>query len=119
VGWRADALTTGAELDVVAFLVDDAERVVTGEDFVFCHAPISQDGAVRHVLLGARLFFVRPASPPERPDEALLFLGDDQEGKRVEVVGVELADGKLRVIHEMPMRPSYADLYEEAKAWLP
>lgn len=71
------------------------------------------------MVLGARGFFVRPASPPERPDEALLFLGDDQEGRRVEVVGVELADGKLRVIHAMPMRPSYTDLYEEARAWLP
>jgi DNA polymerase III subunit epsilon len=45
VAWRADALATGAELDVVAFLVDDAEQVVTDEDFVFYNAPTSQDGA--------------------------------------------------------------------------
>jgi DNA polymerase III subunit epsilon len=45
VAWRADALATGAELDVVAFLVDETERVVTDEDFVFYNAPISQDGA--------------------------------------------------------------------------
>lgn len=72
---------------------------------------------VRHVVLGAELFFFRPAAPPQRPDDALLFLGDDQEGGRVEVVGVELEDGRLRVIHAMPMRASYMDLYEEAKAW--
>lgn len=45
LAWRADALATGAELDVVAFLVDEAERVVTDEDFVFYNAPVSQDGA--------------------------------------------------------------------------
>jgi len=33
------------------------------------------------------------------------------------VVGVELADGRLRVIHAMTMRASYADLYEEARKW--
>lgn len=71
------------------------------------------------MVLRARVFFVRPASPPERPDEAQLFLGEDQQGKRVEVVGVELADGKLPVNHAMPMRPSYTDLYEEARAWRP
>ena len=65
----------------------------------------------------AGLYFVRPAAPPERPDEALLFLGDDEDGMPVEVVGVELADGRLRVIHAMPMRPAYHDLYEEAKKW--
>lgn len=46
VAWRADALATGTELDVVAFIVDETERVVTDEDFVFYNAPVSQDGAV-------------------------------------------------------------------------
>ena len=46
VAWRADALDSGAELDVVAFLLDAEERVVTDEDFVFYNAPVSQDGAV-------------------------------------------------------------------------
>jgi hypothetical protein len=44
-----------------------------------------------------------------------LFLGDDECGVRLEVVGIELADGGLRVIHAMEMRASYSDLYEEAK----
>lgn len=30
--------------------------------------------------------------------------------------GVELADGRLRVIHAMVMRAGYLDLFEEAKA---
>jgi len=71
----------------------------------------------RHVVEQCGLVFVRPADPPARPDDALLFLGDDADGNQLEVVGVELADGRLRVIHAMPMRASYAGLYEEAKAW--
>jgi hypothetical protein len=74
-------------------------------------------GQARYVVDHAGLFFVQPAAPPGRPDEALLFLGDDEAGERFEVVGVELADGRLRVIHAMPMRDSYRDLYEEAKKW--
>jgi hypothetical protein len=35
----------------------------------------------------------------------------------LEIVGVELPDGRLRVIHAMPMRDSYRDLYEEAAKW--
>ncbi len=72
---------------------------------------------VRHVVARAELYFVRTAAPPEQPDEALLFLGDDQEGTRLEVVGVELADGSLRVIHAMAMRTGYKGLYEEARTW--
>ena len=71
----------------------------------------------RHVVEQAGLYFVRPADPPARPDDALLFLGDDVNGTRLEVVGVELADGRLRVIHAMPMRASYQQLYEEAQQW--
>jgi hypothetical protein len=47
----------------------------------------------------------------------LLFLGDDAAGVPLEIVGVELADGRPRVIHAMPMRHSYRDLYEEATKW--
>lgn len=32
------------------------------------------------------------------------------------MVGVALADGRLRVVHAMAMRTSYRDLYEEAEA---
>jgi hypothetical protein len=69
------------------------------------------------VVEQARGAFVRPAAPPERPDEAVLFLGDDADGVAVEVVGVELADGRLRVIHAMVMRDSYRELYLEARTW--
>lgn len=46
VAWRADAVTTGVEVDVVAFLVDTDERVVADEDLVFYNAPVSEHGAV-------------------------------------------------------------------------
>lgn len=59
----------------------------------------------------------RPAAPPDRPDEALLFLGDGEGGMPLEVVGVGLVDGRLRVIHAMPIRPGYHDLCEEARKW--
>lgn len=44
--------------------------------------------------------------------------GRRREGPPLEVVGVEMSDGGLRVIHAMAMRASYEDLYEEAKRWL-
>jgi hypothetical protein len=34
----------------------------------------------------------RPADPPERPDEALLLLGDDSTGQLIEEVGLEMDD---------------------------
>jgi Flp pilus assembly CpaF family ATPase len=43
--------------------------------------------------------------------------GDDAHGTKLEVLGVELADGRLRVIHAMPMRPGYEPLYQEAHQW--
>ena len=57
--------------------------------------------AVRHAVEHAGVAFVRPAEPPKRPDDAILFVGDDATGERLEVVGVELDDGRLRVIHAM------------------
>jgi len=72
---------------------------------------------VRHVVETSRVVFVRPADPPARPDEALLFLGDDSAGQPIEVVGIEMDDGRLRVVHAMPMRRGYRALYEEATQW--
>lgn len=46
VAWRADALATGTDVDVVAFLVDADDQVVADEDFVFYNAPLSEHGTV-------------------------------------------------------------------------
>ena len=43
---------------------------------------------VRQVVGHAGLFFAQAASPPGKPDEALLFLGDDSIGTPLEIVGV-------------------------------
>jgi hypothetical protein len=72
---------------------------------------------VRHVVETSRVVLVRPADPPTRPDEALLFLRDDSAAKPIEVVGIEMDDGRLRIIHAMPMRRGYRALYEEATQW--
>jgi hypothetical protein len=47
----------------------------------------------------------------------VLYLGTDQFGVELEVVGVELADGSLRVIHAMRMRRKYRARYEELVRW--
>lgn len=72
---------------------------------------------VRHVVETGQVVFVRPADPPTRPDEGMLFLGDDSKGQPIEVVGIEMDDGRLRIIHAMPMRRAYQALYEEATQW--
>ncbi len=46
VAWRADALATGTDVDVVAFVLDDDEQIIADEDFVFYNAPISEHGTV-------------------------------------------------------------------------
>ena len=51
---------------------------------------------VRAVLASATTVLVRPPAPPDRPDEALLVLGTDADGLAIEVVAVELGDGRLR-----------------------
>lgn len=67
----------------------------------------------RTVLAGASTVLARPADPPRRPDEALLFLGTDADGQLIEVVGVRLDDGRLRIIHAMPMRVAYERLQRD------
>jgi len=44
----------------------------------------------------------------------LLFLGDDDSGRALEVIAVEEAD-RLVVIHAMDLRPKFRTLYEEGK----
>lgn len=39
------------------------------------------------------------------------------EGIALEVMGVELEDGSLLVIHAMPLRDRYREQYEEAGKW--
>lgn len=53
------------------------------------------------------------------PDEAdlVIFLGPDPRGVPLEVMGVELADGDLLVIHAMRLRAKYRDDYKRIMEW--
>jgi hypothetical protein len=46
-----------------------------------------------------------------------VYLGDDQDGRPLEVIAVELESGELLVIHSMPLRTKYLAQYKEAAAW--
>ena len=50
-------------------------------------------------------------------DQRIYFLGDDLEGVALEVVAVELEEGKFSVIHAMDLRNRFRGLYEEARSW--
>jgi hypothetical protein len=57
------------------------------------------------------------AGSPENASLRLVFLGDDQNGRALEVMAVELEDDALLVIHAIPLRDRYQEQYEEAKKW--
>jgi hypothetical protein len=64
------------------------------------------------------VFVIEP--PPDAPVGASprrLYLGDDAEGRALEVMAVEMQGGDLLVIHAMVMRAKYQAAYEEAKRW--
>jgi hypothetical protein len=44
----------------------------------------------------------------------IVFLGDDAQGRALEVMAIELSAGDLLVIHAMPLRDKYRAQYEEA-----
>jgi len=86
-----------------------------------CHG-IARHSA-RFVVEHCGLVYIQPAPPHSAvPDPLLVFLGDDEEGRAVEVIGVEMevdANGEdhLRVIHAMALREKYRGQYKEAKKW--
>lgn len=47
----------------------------------------------------------------------VLFVGADVHGVPLEVVGVEIADGDLLIIHAMRLRASNRDDYERVMRW--
>lgn len=79
--------------------------------------------AARYVVEHCGLVFVQPApSGSAVPDVRLVYLGDDDTGEPLEVVGVEMESGEdgeehLRVIHAMALRDKYRSEYEEARKW--
>jgi hypothetical protein len=53
----------------------------------------------------------------EALDDRLVCLGDDANGRALEIMAVEGSRGELVVIHAMELREKYRDQYEEAKRW--
>jgi hypothetical protein len=49
--------------------------------------------------------------------DRLVYLGDDPNGRPLEVMAVGLADGDVLVIHAMPLREKYRRQYLEAMKW--
>jgi hypothetical protein len=74
---------------------------------------------IRYVIANCGLAFEEPApsSSTEALDKRLLCLGDDADGKALEVMVVEGSKGELVVIHAMELRAKYRDQYEEAEQW--
>lgn len=55
-------------------------------------------------------YAVVPQIRPRQPD-VLMYLGDDETGRPLEVGVVVLDDGDLLVIHVMDMRQKFRDVY--------
>lgn len=73
---------------------------------------------IRHVISHCGLAFEEPAPrASEAVDERLVVLGDDADGKELEVMAVEGPKGELIVIHAMELREKYRTQYEEARQW--
>jgi hypothetical protein len=77
----------------------------------------------RYVIEHCGLVFTVPAPAGSlAADDRLVFLGDDQSGRALEVIGVEMespvaGEQHLRVVHAMELREKYRGQYEEAKKW--
>jgi hypothetical protein len=71
-------------------------------------------------MANCQLRFVElpPASAPAGASERLVFFGDDERGRALEVMAVEPEEqDALLVIHVMEVRDRYRLDYEEAKKW--
>jgi len=68
---------------------------------------------IRHVIDNPLVVF-RISAPDEQSDDRILYLGDDETGRPLEVMTVPLEDGEL-VIHAMDLRAKYRFAYDAAK----
>jgi hypothetical protein len=74
--------------------------------------------AARHGISRVRARYVVehcacPLYSEEPADEDLvIYLGLDANGVPLEVMGIELADESLLIVHAMKLRPKYQDAFE-------
>jgi hypothetical protein len=71
--------------------------------------------SIRHVVANHRVHFEEtpPTGRPGSRSTRLVYLGEDAQGRALEVMAVEVLDGDLLVIHAMPLRAKYRRQYEE------
>lgn len=71
--------------------------------------------STRHVIENYRLCIEEPP-PVGGPSRAtrIIYLGEDQHGRALEVMAVEGEGGELLVIHAMELRKKYRKRYVEA-----
>lgn len=88
-------------------------------------ALIFRRSAARHGISRERVTFVISTCPcplsvpdddPDRIDR-VVFLGPDAGGVPLEVVGIELDNGDLVVIHAMRMRRRYERAHAQVMRW--
>ena len=58
-----------------------------------------------------------PTGPGVGEGDVVMFLGPDQRGVPLEVVGVETDEGDLLIIHAMRLRAGYAAVYAQVMRW--
>ncbi len=87
VAWTAEGLGYRAEVDVVAFLVGDDERIIADEDFVFYNSPVSEHGAA-----------------------ALSVDGDCEQSVRVDLAVIEDYHAKIVVAAALAGGSTFCDL---------
>ncbi len=102
--------------------MSDKSARVSGKHVRFARSatkPRISKERIRYVIAHCGLAFEEPApsSSAEALDDRLLCLGDDADGKALEVMVVAGSKGELVVIHAMGLRSKYKDQYEEAKQW--
>ncbi len=78
---------------------------------------VSKD-RIRHVIANYRVRFEEP--PPDAAvararSTRIVFLGDDDHGRTLEVMAVEGKHGELLVIHAMGLREKYRRRYEDRR----
>lgn len=67
----------------------------------------------QHVIDNPLIVFRIPA-PDDHSDDRILYLGDDEAGRPLEIMTVPLEDGEL-VIHAMDLRTKYRSAYDAAR----
>jgi hypothetical protein len=101
--------------------MSDAIAILDGPDVRFARSAsrhrVSKD-RIRHVIANYRVRFEEP--PPDTESARarstrVVYLGDDDHGRALEVMAVYGKHGELLVIHAMELRDKYRKRYEDQR----